>query len=179
MEAASINKVPHCTASFEERRESEAIGDEMTLDKIREEGERLVELGGLYVGRDEDVPRVHGSQRHFVEQPAGNGDLGAARIQQDEVGLESWVHEEAVGEDLGVGLLAESGGGVAAAVAEEGGEGGGQAGPVWHFSKGIMGSTCVMQERSQWEFLNEHTVELVSTTKSLSQVVSLTLNVGH
>lgn len=91
---------------LEERRKREVVGPKAGAEKTagKREDAELVGEGRSGVGGEDDVPGVHVPLRHSVEHLAGEVDARAARVHEDEVGLEGDVGEEATSDDLRVGF---------------------------------------------------------------------------
>lgn len=116
MEDHSEGGIGNSAAGLEKRREREAIGEEAGGEEAGEEAKSRVKEGAAGVAAEEDVPRVHVSLGHSVEHSAGVVHTRAARVHEEEIGLERRVGEEAAGYGVRVSLhsRAELGGGAAA-----------------------------------------------------------------
>lgn len=80
----SVGDVFRGGAGFEERGESEAVGEAVGAEEEREERECFVVELGVDVGREEEVPREEGDRvGNLIEHLAGKVGEGAAGVEQD------------------------------------------------------------------------------------------------
>lgn len=139
VECDSERSIAGAGTRLEKGREGEVVGAKAGLEEGTNEDEGLVKEGGLDVGGEENIPGVQVSAGHSVEDLAGEVEVGAAGVHEEEVGLEGGVGKEAMGDGPGVGLLSGAERGERRAASQEGGQPGRKtaaaAPPNWHLRR--------------------------------------------